>query len=90
MNNDNKLYRMSVRGGLALWLGVSALALPACNEEEPGAQMDDGDVDPAEECDPVGADAQMGELLNAPVAADVEVIVKEPQHPGAAGPLDLP
>jgi hypothetical protein len=41
-------------------------------------------------CDPVGTHPAMGELLNGPLEADVEVIVKTPQHPGAPGPLDLP
>ncbi len=50
---------------------------------------DDGDSDGAV-CDPMGADPQMGALLNAPVADDVEVIQKQPQHPGPAGPDDLP
>jgi hypothetical protein len=32
----------------------------------------------------------MGALLNAPVASDVQVIVKTPQHPGDPGPDNLP
>lgn len=68
---------------------ASAAFVSACNEDEPGMADDDGNVDP-EECDPEGVDPEMGALLNAPVAADVEVIQKVPQHPGAAGPLDLP
>ena len=42
------------------------------------------------ECDPVGANPAVGELINAPVADDVEVIVKTPQHPGGPGPDNLP
>jgi len=41
-------------------------------------------------CDPVGANAEMGGLLNAAVDSDVEVIVKTPQHPGDPGPTNLP
>jgi hypothetical protein len=41
-------------------------------------------------CDPEGADPEMGELLNAPLEDDVEVIVKTPQHPGDPGPENLP
>ena len=41
-------------------------------------------------CDPVGADATMGALLNAPLADDIEVVFKDPQHPGLPGPDDLP
>ena len=42
------------------------------------------------ECDPVGANPGQGALFNAPLADDVEVIEKEPQHPGDPGPTDLP
>lgn len=71
--------------------GLMALA-PACNDETPPneTQDSDGEDSEGEQCDPEGADPQMGMLLNAPVAADVEVIVKKPQHPGPAGPRDLP
>lgn len=48
----------------------------------------DGGVD--EQCDPVGSNPEMNALINAPVAADVEVIEKVPQHPGPAGPAALP
>ena len=41
-------------------------------------------------CDPVGDNAAVGELLNAPLADDAEVIQKEPQHPGDPGPDNLP
>ena len=41
-------------------------------------------------CDPVGSNPEMGALLNAPLANDVEVIEKTPQHPGHPGPDNLP
>lgn len=75
-------------------LGFAGLVLTLCgcptsDDDPPPGQDTEGDSDGAV-CDPVGADAEMGMLLNAPVAEDVEVIVKTPQHPGAAGPSDLP
>ncbi|MEM9459161.1 MAG: hypothetical protein AAGF11_33590 [Myxococcota bacterium] len=73
-------------------LAVFMALTPACNDDPAPAegQDSDGEDSEGEQCDPEGADAQMGMLLNAPVAADVEVIVKTPQHPGPAGPRDLP
>jgi len=41
-------------------------------------------------CDPVGANPAMGQLLNAPLGSDVQVIIKQPQHPGHPGPTNLP
>ena len=41
-------------------------------------------------CDPIGANPAQGNLFNAPVEADVEVIDKPPTHPGEPGPTDLP
>ncbi len=61
----------------------------SCTDDPEG--MDDASDDGAEQmCDPVGPNPQVGALLNAPVADDVEVIVKTPQHPGPAGPDQLP
>jgi len=48
------------------------------------------DSGPAYECDPVGDNPAMGELLNAPLDDTVEVIQKTPQHPGDPGPDGLP
>jgi len=48
------------------------------------------DADVAYVCDPKGANPAMGDLFNAPLASDVEVITKEPQHPGDPGPSNLP
>ncbi len=77
--------------GLVVALLGTLLAGPGCNEDEAGADGEQGTTDGTEAmCDPEGVDAQMGALLNAPVGPDVEAIVKVPQHPGAAGPLDLP
>lgn len=69
-----------------------ALALTGCPE---GGKAEDADTGTDDEtggaaCDPVGANPEVGGLLNAPVADDVEVIVKVPQHPGLAGPDNLP
>lgn len=41
-------------------------------------------------CDPVGANAEQSALLNAPLEAGVEVLDREPRHPGCAGPDNLP
>ena len=57
------------------------------NESDAGADLD-GSVEFV--CDPEGAFPAMGALLNAPVDSDVEVISKEPQHPGDPGPESLP
>lgn len=68
-----------------------ALFFGACGDDggddgqNPGA-----DTGTAFVCDPAGANAAMGALLNAPVHADVEVVVKDPQHPGDPGPQNLP
>jgi hypothetical protein len=69
-------------------LAAAMMTVPACNEE-PAAEGQDDNGEEAQ-CDPVGVDAERGMLLNAPLAADVEVIQKQPQHPGAPGPLGLP
>ena len=68
---------------------MMALFLVACGGTKSTDTSDssvDGDV---WVCDPVGADPVMGGLLNAPLADDVEVIVKTPQHPGVPGPEGL-
>lgn len=72
-----------------------ALSLASCGDDGASANdagvVADGGVDAGGfVCDPVGANPVVGELLNAPVASDVEVIVKEPQHVGNPGPENLP
>lgn len=67
--------------------------LGACGDD--GAVTDDNGPggstgSSSAQCDPVGVEAEVGMLLNAPVEADVEVIIKQPQHPGAPGPENLP
>ncbi len=81
-----------------LALALAGLSLGACGDDDDtgtgtGADADTGStIDAAVEyvCDPVGATPDQGELFNAPVDDDVEVIVKTPQHPGFPGPTDLP
>ena len=74
----------------ALATGVACEGKSTPNQNDDSADGGtDGDTD-GEECDPVGADPDQAALLNAPVSAEVEVIVKQPQHPGPAGPDDLP
>ena len=79
-----------------LLMVCTALALAGCPAADDVAETSDSD-DPSGgtsdgefECDPMGANPAMGELLNAPVEDDVEVIVKVPQHPGNPGPDNLP
>ena len=73
-----------------------AVAAPGCDgggSDEETASATDGDTDdtpPGPECDPLAANVEVGELLNAPVEADVEIITKVPTHPGDPGPLNLP
>ncbi len=85
MHARNTRLRALAFAGLALAL----CGCPTDDDDPPVGGDTDGDTDGAV-CDPAGVDPQMGMLLNAPVAEDVEVIVKTPQHPGAAGPNDLP
>lgn len=75
-------------------LMVLALALGSCTGDD-GDALDDGESGDdtggtMDMCDPVGADPDMAMLLNAPLEADVEVVVKTPQHPGMPGPDGLP
>jgi hypothetical protein len=56
----------------------------------PDANVGAFDADVTFVCDPKGANPAMGDLFNAPLANDVEVITKEPQHPGDPGPSNLP
>lgn len=78
----------------AALLGALALCLVNCENDDPAASDDETGADDGSGdggvCDPVGSTPEVGALLNAPVAADVEVIQKTPQHPGLAGPTDLP
>jgi hypothetical protein len=82
---------------LLLSLALAGLSIGACggdDDDNSGNTPDSGnatfDAGTEFQCDPVGANAAQGTLFNAPVADDVEVIVKEPTHPGAPGPTDLP
>jgi len=75
------------------WIVVmAALTLVGCKKKDAAADSaDSGYVDYSQlECDPVGANPEMGALLNADLDSDVEIIVKDPQHPGDPGPLNLP
>ncbi|MEM7152566.1 MAG: hypothetical protein AAF799_06980 [Myxococcota bacterium] len=85
--NMNVMMKLS-----AVLVLVSALGLGVSCTEDSGDDATGMDDEGGEDfmCDPVGANAEMGALLNAPVADDVEVIVKQAQHPGNPGPLDLP
>lgn len=75
---------------------AAALALPVagCGDDEQTGMNADArttdEVDAGFVCDPVGDDPAMGALLNAPVESDVQIIVKDPQHPGDPGPENLP
>ena len=76
---------------------VSALlatttACPASSDDDPNADETDSGNDDGSDyvCDPMGENPDVGELLNAPLEDDVEVIIKEPQHPGDPGPDNLP
>jgi hypothetical protein len=75
---------------------VLALGAAACDDEptdmnpDGGMMMMNNDSGmQMEECDPNEGPAHV-QLLNAPVAAGVEVIMKTPQHPGEPGPNGLP
>lgn len=70
-------------------LGVPLL-LAGCPESETPEESTGETDDAAEECDPAGPLPEVGALYNAPLAADVEVVVKTPQHPGRPGPSNLP
>ena len=75
----------------SLVVGLSACGDDAASDDDAAGTGTGGGGDGAAAmCDPVGATPEVGALLNAPVAADVEIIEKVPQHPGAAGPVDLP
>ncbi len=67
-------------------------AFASCGDDDGQVSFDASNVVDASgfTCDPVGANPEMGMLLNAPVDSDVEVIVKTPQHPGDPGPANLP
>ena len=75
-------------------IGAFTLLLAGCPAGDDGNADTTGETGEGETegfvCDPAGANPEMGALLNAPVADDVEVIVKDPQHPGQPGPENLP
>jgi hypothetical protein len=75
----------------------TALLVAAGCGDDGGGNSSDADVNDTidasvEEytCDPVGANPAVGLLLNAPLDSSVEVIVKDPRHPGDPGPSNLP
>lgn len=75
--------------------GAFALGAVACGDDgdsnsDVDATVSDDDASVAFVCDPVGAVPAVGTLLNASLDTDVDVIVKEAQHPGNPGPLNLP
>jgi len=69
---------------------LAGFAVGGCTKKDAGVT----DTSPGEvalfACDPVGANPEMGALLNAALDPEVEVIQKVPQHPGSPGPEDLP
>ena len=73
---------------------ASSSMLIACGDD--GQSPDDADAGKTDDagtafvCDPKGANSEVGDLLNAPLESDIEIIVKEAQHPGDPGPTDLP
>lgn len=73
-------------------IGLVGLALCGCpaTDDDPTPTGGDTGMMVEFECDPVGANPEVGALLNAPLDADVEVIMKDPQHPGDPGPENLP
>lgn len=84
------------RNSMILGLLLAALSFSACGNDDddgPSGVADAGiGADAAVEyvCDPVGGNADQGGLFNAALGDDVEVIVKQPSHPGFPGPVDLP
>ena len=85
--------QLTARPRLFVTFALAMCLIPACDDDS-GADTggDDpttaGDQDAS--CDPVGLYPAMNALINAPLAADVEVVIKQPTHPGAPGPLGLP
>ncbi len=78
---------------IILAIALAGLSFAACGGDDDLPAADSGtnnDAGTTYVCDPVGANADQSALFNVPVAGDVEVIVKEPQHPGFPGPTDLP
>ncbi len=75
-------------------LVAACLSLAACGDEggseEADAAVNAADANTVFQCDPKGVNPEMGDLLNAELEQGVEVIVKEPVHPGNPGPIDLP
>ncbi len=87
---------MAIVNRVSTACAISLLMLSlACGDDDADNVTNDDDVSgmtegvPAD-CDPVGAVPEVGALLNAPVEADVEVIIKTPRHPGPPGPENLP
>ncbi len=88
---------MTKRNSRFLTIAMCAAGLfGACGDDDDGTSIDvDGGVTIDASgtefvCDPEGANPAMGALLNAPLEDGVEVVTKEPQHPGDPGPTDLP
>ena len=75
---------------------AGSLGLTACDGGDgdgDSADTDDSsasDTESALECDPQGPNPEQAALFNAPIEDDVEVVEKQPQHPGEPGPENLP
>lgn len=83
----------TLRQTICVALSSACLMLAACGDDN--AATADASVDTPSDaegcvCDPVGAFPMQGTLLNATLTSDVQVITREPRHPGCAGPEDLP
>ncbi len=86
---------MTKRLSMLALCGLLSTGLTGCDDDTTEAETDAADTDAGETaaddmCDPIGANPAQGNLFNAPVEADVEVIDKPPTHPGEPGPTDLP
>lgn len=75
---------------LPAFLFLAAAVASTCADPDDDDMMGDDDDDDGWECDPVGANPEMGMLLNEPLDPAVQVVQKVPQHPGNPGPLNLP
>ncbi len=90
MMMSKRLLGVAVAMTLAMTLATPACESGGDDETTAGDTDASGETEGPAECDPVGATPEVGALLNAPLEADVEVIVKTPQHPGVPGPVGLP